>query len=87
MSRDKYAKARRAFNYFCHKSGDTVSLDEIIENTGWARSSVRTYYNKKWAGYILELVEPNMYEVCMPSELDEEEFIAHHSQIDDDIKY
>ena len=87
MSQDKYAKARLAYNFFCHKTGESVSIQEIMDNTGWARSSVRTYFTKKWNGFVLEQIEPNMYEVCVPCDLSEQQFVEHHSQIDDDIKY
>ncbi len=85
--RDRYAKVRRAYALFVERHGDHVTLDDIMNATGWSVASVRTYYNKKWAGYILEQIEPAVFEVCMPFGMSESEFVNHHSQVDDEIKF
>jgi hypothetical protein len=84
---DRYSRVRRAYILFVEQQGEYVTFNDIINATGWSEASVRTYYNKKWAGYILEQVEPLVFEVCMPSGMSESEFVNHHSQIDDEIKF
>jgi hypothetical protein len=49
-------KIRKAYEYFCacEKEQRSFTLNEIVEKTGWAISTVTGYRTKKWHQFILD---------------------------------
>ncbi len=54
MQKDKTAKAKafKAFSFFLSNKGKIVSVKDIVQATGWAESTVRTYITKKWSVFL-----------------------------------
>ncbi len=85
MRQDSLQKVIRAYHFFKANIDNEISLNNIAINTGWKISSVKTYYSKKWAGIFLE-INNGVYLICMPDDLTENQFIQHHSQVDEAVK-
>lgn len=81
MVNDRYEKARKAFNLFFLKSGENVTVEKIVEVTGWSRRTVEDYYSKKWSRWnIMKKVGHGVYAVRVPADLNEKLFVELHSQ-------
>ncbi|TBT10519.1 hypothetical protein D5E88_03335 [Vibrio parahaemolyticus] len=47
-------KAKLAFQFFIQNHGQQITVEDIENATGWAKSTVKTYINKKWKVEVLE---------------------------------
>lgn len=47
-------KATKAFSFFLSNVGEIVTVEDIMEATGWAKATVTTYISKKWSIFLEE---------------------------------
>ena len=80
---DRHAKTRRAYQLLRERNGYTVTIAELMERTGWARDTARTYATKHWRPW-LERVATQTYRVDGFALISEEEFIQRQSQVKSD---
>ena len=80
---DRHAKTRKAYQLLRERNGDTVTIAELMERTGWARDTARTYATKHWRPW-LERVATHTYRVDGFALISEEEFIQRQSQVKSD---
>ena len=76
----RYEKVDRAYKFLMGKeqSGDTFTIAELADATGWSQSSCRTYASKRWHQYIHR--DKSQYTPNGITFLSKEEFRAVHSQ-------
>lgn len=77
---DRRQAARRAYLFLRGREGAVVSVDEIVEASGWTESTVRTYIAKNWQGWLV-LTAPRKYIVRGLNLVTEEEFLSLQSQV------
>lgn len=79
MATNKYST--RAYAFFVEKEnrGETFTLDELKDRTGWKRSTIESYVAKKWYQFITKEAD-GKYRVAGISNLPLEAFIRLHSQ-------
>ncbi len=80
---DRHTKTRIAYKLLRERNGETVTIVELIERTGWVKDTARTYVTKHWRPW-LERVTPGTYRVDGFALITEEEFIQRQSQVKSD---
>jgi hypothetical protein len=83
MKKDQYLNFKKMYHLFeeIFKKGEKINADEILEITGWKKSTFDTYYNKKLKGNILEKnSDGKNYNVINIERYDEESFLRLMSQ-------
>ena len=80
---DRHAKTRKAFKLLRERNGDTVTIAQLMERTGWAKDTARTYVTKHWRPW-LERVATETYRVDGFALVSEQEFIQRQSQVKSD---
>lgn len=77
-----FEKFRSSYMFFLNavQKRESFTLDEIVSNTGWAKSTVRTYVGKKWENFLrkekeLYSVDPSIFTYT------EEQYIRMMSQV------
>lgn len=76
-------KAKLAFQFFIQNHGQQITVEDIENATGWAKSTVKTYINKKWKVEVLEKSTSNrFYKVILNPETTEDQFNDLQTQVD-----
>ncbi len=78
----KWDKVRLAYEFLKENNGKIVNTEDIVNCTGWAKSSVTTYISKKWVvTNILTALENKKYKINFSEEITWENFQNLHTQI------
>ena len=75
-------KVKIAHQFFLDNVGNEITIKEIADHVGWKESTVKTYYNKKWKGTVLEKVNSVTHKIIITENMDYEMYKALHTQID-----
>ena len=77
-----YTGTDLAYDFFCtkEKDNDTFTFAELAVATNWSRSTVLTYYSKKWRNLVQSEDNEN-FSVTGIQSLTLEEFRDHQSQV------
>lgn len=81
MKTEEHLRVKCCFDFFKLNLGNEIRISDIRSATGWKDSTIRTYFNKKWKGVVLERVSNGIYKVIMPSNMEPEGFGALHTQV------
>jgi len=80
-------KTVKAYNFFLVRESEKIffSLNEISKATGWKVSSIKTYINKQWSGFItpvqnISSAKQKKYQCSGLSVCSQDDFIKIHSQ-------
>lgn len=87
MTEKKWIQVDKAFDFFIehYESGEPFSLTELADFTGWSRSTVRTYYRKKWRKLILKSGGQYLVAEAIKG-FDKVSFRQHQSQNDEEVE-
>lgn len=78
----KWEKVELAYEFLQANNGQTVTVQDIVNHTGWTISTVKTYINKKWpVTNILTELENKQYKVNFSDEITWDNFQNLHTQI------
>lgn len=74
-------KLEKSYYFFCEKESNRVSfkIDELINYTGWSKSTLTTYLSKKWAPYLTKKNEE--YSVKGINKYTKDEYFRLMSQV------
>ncbi len=77
----RYDKVKLAFDFFCikEKSGQSFTLRELADFTGWKIETCKTYVSKHWH-HLLNQSSGGEYSSIGMSSLTSDEFLSLHSQ-------
>ena len=79
-------KVKKAFNLFYSNLGKELQLATLESLTGWKKSTINTYFNKKWKGQILTRVRPGVFKVVMDAKMNFDNFFDLHTQVDKGVR-
>ncbi len=73
-------KLKKSYTFFVKKENESKSfkIDELVQITGWSKSTLKTYFSKKWDNYLTK--KHDVYFVSGVAKLSEEEYLRHMSQ-------
>jgi len=74
-------KLEKSYSFFCEKESNGLSfkIDELMNYTGWSKSTLNTYLSKKWATFLTK--EDDEYSVFGINKYTEEEYLRLMSQV------
>ncbi|MBD1581087.1 hypothetical protein [Pseudoalteromonas sp. S16_S37] len=79
-------KVKNAFTLFSSNLGQEVEANTLEKKIGWKKSTINTYFNKKWKGQILTKVRPGVYKVVMDANMNFDTFSDLHTQVDKGVR-
>lgn len=74
-------KLEKSYSFFCEKESNGLSfkIDELMNYTGWSKSTLNTYLSKKWAAFLTK--KGDEYFVFGINKYTKEEYLRLMSQV------